>query len=52
MKNTQEQIASSFQQMGIVVDQPKQIGKHSNDINTARKFSQKPKISSNLTGIN
>lgn len=46
------EIATKFyEQMGLVVDQPKQGRGNSNDGNTARKFFKNPSLVSEITGI-
>lgn len=37
--------------MGLVVDQPKQVGGNSNDSNKTRKFFKNPLLVSQITGI-
>lgn len=52
VKEKKGEIATKFyEQMGLVVDQPKQGGGNSNDGNTARKFFKNPSLVSEITGI-
>ncbi|KAG5876381.1 hypothetical protein JTB14_022651 [Gonioctena quinquepunctata] len=45
-------IATEFhEEMGVVIDKPKQGGANSNDDNTARKFSKNLLLLSQVTGI-
>ena len=40
-----------YEEMGLVVDQPKQGGGNSNDGNTAKKFFSNPEKASSITGL-